>query len=249
MTFQLARALSFTCALVLIPNVIDGPAAAREISGRARVVDGDTLVLGKEKIRLDAIDAPETDQICLDAKGRRWTCGLAARNGLAARIRGEILTCSTRGVDLHGRTLAGCRAGATDLQRWMVRMGLAQSFVAYSRHYEPEETEARRALTGLWSGAFVSPWDWRRRSEDSKILGSVKPDPSGAKILRGLEHSEGPPVQGCRVKGNVSRGGSRIYHVPGMRDYGRTRISRAAGERWFCSAREAEAAGWRRAAR
>jgi len=51
----------------------------------------------------------------------------------------------------------------------------------------------------------------------------------------------------CRIKGNISTGGERIYHVPGQRYYGATRIDVLKGERWFCSEAEARAAGWRRA--
>ena len=55
------------------------------------------------------------------------------------------------------------------------------------------------------------------------------------------------PRQACVIKGNVSSSGERIYHVPGQRHYGATRISVAKGERWFCSEAEARRAGWRRA--
>jgi len=51
----------------------------------------------------------------------------------------------------------------------------------------------------------------------------------------------------CKIKGNVSTQGERIYHMPGDEYYDETRISASHGERWFCSAEEAEAAGWRRA--
>lgn len=51
----------------------------------------------------------------------------------------------------------------------------------------------------------------------------------------------------CNIKGNVNTQGERIYHMPGDEYYDETRISASHGERWFCSAREAEAAGWRRA--
>lgn len=51
---------------------------------------------------------------------------------------------------------------------------------------------------------------------------------------------------GCNIKGNVSTRGERIYHVPGQRYYNQTRISASHGERWFCSEKEARAAGWRR---
>lgn len=49
----------------------------------------------------------------------------------------------------------------------------------------------------------------------------------------------------CQIKGNISSRGERIYHVPGGAYYGRTKISPAKGERFFCSEAEAEAAGWR----
>jgi endonuclease YncB( thermonuclease family) len=56
--------------------------AAEGVSGVPRIVDGDTVEIGQAKIRLSGIDAPETDQICLDAKAQTWACGIAARDEL-----------------------------------------------------------------------------------------------------------------------------------------------------------------------
>ena len=74
----------------------------------------------------------------------------------------------------------------------------------------------------------MPPWEWRR----GKRLDAVAAD--GRK--------------GCRIKGNIGRGGKRIYHVPGGRWYDQTKIDRSKGERWFCSEGEAQDAGWRRSA-
>jgi ATP-dependent Lon protease len=60
-------------------------AQAADLSGVPRVVDGDTLAIGATKVRLEGIDAPETDQICLNANGVRWTCGIDARDRAAGR--------------------------------------------------------------------------------------------------------------------------------------------------------------------
>src|SRR5258706_13888797 len=68
-------------------------AEAASISGIPRVVDGDTLVVGATKVRLEGIDAPETDQICLDAKGDHWTCGIEAGDRLEAHIAGRVIAC------------------------------------------------------------------------------------------------------------------------------------------------------------
>lgn len=53
----------------------------------------------------------------------------------------------------------------------------------------------------------------------------------------------------CRIKGNISWGGERIYHVPGGKYYDATQIATGKGERWFCTEAEARAAGWRRSRR
>jgi endonuclease YncB( thermonuclease family) len=138
-----------------------------------RVVDGDTLVLGERHIRLEGIDSPETDQVCLDTDGRRWTCGITARENLAAHIAGHPVSCAPRGEDRYGRTLAVCSADREDLNAWMVREGLALAFTKYSREYIAEETTARKEEKGMWIGAFIAPWDWRDRNKNTVILGAL----------------------------------------------------------------------------
>ncbi len=70
---------------------------------------------------------------------------------------------------------------------------------------------------------------------------------AGAKVIAALSSAQtGPPSPDCAIKGNISSGG-RIYHVPGGAAYEKTQIDVAAGERWFCSEADAQAAGWRRA--
>lgn len=55
-------------------------------------------------------------------------------------------------------------------------------------------------------------------------------------------------LAGCNIKGNVSyNGGEKIFHTPGQAYYNETKIALLKGERWFCSAEDARAAGWRRA--
>ena len=50
----------------------------------------------------------------------------------------------------------------------------------------------------------------------------------------------------CRIKGNINvESGERVYHTPDSPWYERTEIDTEAGERWFCTEREAQAAGWR----
>lgn len=67
-------------------------------------------------------------------------------------------------------------------------------------------------------------------------VGEVVPDPTPA-----------PPCE--IIKGNISRNGEKIYHVPGGASYGQVKINEKAGEKFFCSEEEAVAAGWRKAQR
>ena len=97
---------------------------AANLTGGPRISDGDTLYIGSTKVRLDRIDAPETDQICLNGSGQRWTCGIEARDKLTAHIAGQDIKCLQSGYDFNWhRPLAVCYLGEEDLNAWMVQEG------------------------------------------------------------------------------------------------------------------------------
>lgn len=127
------------------------------LHGPARVADGDSLVLGGLRIRLEGIDAPELDQTCT-RDGGDYACGRQAREALARLVAGRAVSCESSGRDRYDRALARCTAGATELNRAMVEAGWAVAYGDYRR----EEAEARGAGRGLWAGAFERPQDWRR---------------------------------------------------------------------------------------
>lgn len=132
----------------------DGPAI--RIEGRARVVDGDSLVVGDERIRLRGIDAPELDQTCLRG-GDAYACGRDAREALAGLVGSHPVACAAREEDRYGRLVADCLVGASELGRAQVAAGWA---VAYG-DFEREEAAARAGGRGIWSGTFDRPRDWR----------------------------------------------------------------------------------------
>lgn len=139
-----------------------GPAPT--VTGFATVIDGDTLRIGREPIRIEGIDAPELRQTCRDAQGREWACGRVARQRLAEFIAGKKVTCTARGRDRYGRMLAVCAAGAiADLGGALVRAGYAVDYRRYSTAYAADARSARDERRGLWQGQFENPEDWRRR--------------------------------------------------------------------------------------
>jgi endonuclease YncB( thermonuclease family) len=235
-------------------------AYGQTLTGTATIIDADTIVIGSERIRFQGVDAPETDQICLDRRGAVWNCGIDARDGLIRRYIGARETsCVTNGKDVFGRWLATCSTSEGDLSAWLVREGLGVAFIRYSKAYVAEEATARSAQQGMWAGAFIAPWDWRSRTANTAILGSYKPAeiqerillPSTPQLQPKPSLSPRPQVQArraeCLIKGNINSTGDHIYHVPGQRYYNNTQINESKGERWFCTEQEAVAAGWLKA--
>jgi endonuclease YncB( thermonuclease family) len=123
---------------------------AANITGVPRIVDGDTLAISTTKVRLEGIDAPETDQFCLNATGVRWTCGIEARDQLIAHVAGREVSCTSSGIDAYKRTLATCRLAGEDLNGWMVQEGWALAYVKYSSKYVRDEDDAQTHQRGLW---------------------------------------------------------------------------------------------------
>ena len=241
----IALCLAMGLALLCLLLILTGLAQADIISGQAQIVDGDTLLIGDAKIRLDAVDAPETDQSCLDASGKLYTCGIMARDRLRARIGTAIVSCQIEGTDRYGRSLAVCFLGQVDLNRWLVSQGLALAYVQYSARYQVTEQAAKRDRNGMWAGAFIAPWDWRRRTAETTLLGvhAARANPAALSAIG----ARTPSVEDCAIKGNVNRQGDRIYFLPGNSAYGKVKMDKGLGERWFCTEQEAEAAGWRKA--
>ena len=140
------------------------PIASRApLVGRAWIVDGDSIRIDGVSIRLEGIDAPEWDQTCTDQDGRTWACGRAATRELKAYTRDQTLTCRPRAIDRYGRVVATCLLpDGADVNARLVRDGWAVVY-DFGRTYAAEESEAKAAKRGIWSGSFIYPSEWRRQ--------------------------------------------------------------------------------------
>jgi endonuclease YncB( thermonuclease family) len=194
--------------------------------GRVRVIDGDTIRVAGETVRLFAIDAPEIDQTCRRPDGAVWRCGVWARDEARRLFERRRASCAARERDRYGRIVATCTVEGQDMGAVLVSLGLARAYLRYSDRYAGIEKEAVVTGRGIFGSDMAAPEAHRAdgRTETAAPQGS------------------------CVIKGNIS-GNGRIYHLPGQEHYDGTRIDLSRGERWFCSEAEARAAGWRRARR
>ena len=214
-----------------VQPVIDppsGPLAGRApIVGNATVLDGDTIQINGQRIRLWGIDAFEAAQRCSGPDGDE-PCGARATHELDDMIGNHQVVCIYRDTDAYNRTVALCRVGALDLGASLVRKGLAVAFTRYALDYSPDEAEARANRVGAWAGSFTSPTDYRAGESDSVAVAQRTTADGGT----------------CLIKGNINREGERIYHMPTDPYYRWTNP-----EAMFCTEAEAQAAGFRRAGR
>jgi endonuclease YncB( thermonuclease family) len=124
--------------------LLTGLAVADTLTGRADIVDGDTIKIGGIPVRLYGIDAPEGRQTC-KRDGKTYNCGKEATKALANLIVGRSVQCEVIGKDDYGRALGVCTVADTELNRTMVRNGWALAFVKYSDRYASDQDAAEGA--------------------------------------------------------------------------------------------------------
>lgn len=128
-----------------------------EVAGFGEAVDGDSLKVAGQDIRLKGVDAPEISQWCFNRVGREYACGVAAKTWLRGHLQRGAVTCQIDGRDRYGRLLGICKRGDLALNAAMVREGIAVDY----GDYPSEQAQARRHKSGLWSGQFMVPSEYR----------------------------------------------------------------------------------------
>src|ERR1700692_3525549 len=227
--------------------------ASQSLAAGAIVRDGGTLQVAGVTYRLDGIDAPELDQICIDEHADAWACGVEARDQLSNLIGNRQVRCEDLGLGTtyKKRHIGICtvEGDSASLNQLVVRLGFALNFEPYARgRFREDEAAAKDNRRGLWKGCFVAPQEFRRGRKDGALLGdSCRTDKD--RQIRAVLFPDDPVMPpGCSIKGKLAlrarlTGKVGVYHLQGCRSY----PALTKPDRWFCSAEDAETEGFRKA--
>lgn len=138
--------------------------AAGPLIGGASVIDGDTIEIAGERIRLHGVDAPESWQKCQDDDGGTYRCGRESALALDYFLAASRPTrCELVERDRYDRLVSVCfRADGRQANRWLVESGNAVDWVRYSKGaYVTAQEESRTSGIGIWRGKFLLPCEAR----------------------------------------------------------------------------------------
>lgn len=217
------------------------------------VRDGSTLQLGNGTYRLDGVEAPAFDQLCIDDHADSWTCGIEARDQLTKLVGGRQVRCDDLGADplTKKRHIGICTVDGekTSLNQAMVKLGFALNLEpSVKGGFKDDEAAAKDSKLGLWKGCFVAPREFRLGRKDGALLGGSCRADRDREIRQALFPEDIAQPPGCSIKGKYAvrarvTGNLGIYHLQACRSYpGLTNP-----DRWFCSEEDAQGAGFRKA--
>jgi len=138
--------------------------SAEIIRGHVKIVDGDTVHIGKYKIRLHGIDAPELNQNCFYKKNI-WKCGKESKDFLINIIDNNEITCKIIDKDRYKRHIGICFKDNINLNKKIVLEGWAIAYRYYSKDYIIDEEIAKINKSGIWKGSFEEPYLFRKNNK------------------------------------------------------------------------------------
>lgn len=250
-SFAAARAFALVSFLAL-SGFLETSSPATALTASATVRDGNSIQLGDVTYRLDGVDAPELDQVCIDDHADPWTCGIEARDQLTKLIGGKPVRCDDVGPEKNfgkrHRAICTVEGDKVSLNEQLLKLGFAVGREPIKANVKRAAAEAKTASTGIWKGCFVAPQEFRTGKKDGALLGAACRADRDKEIRAVLFPEELTAPPSCAIKGKLAvrarvTGNIGIYHLRGCPSYAAT----TKPDRWFCSEDDAQASGFRKA--
>ena len=154
--------MRFLISILLCVMTLPAFAESRTaIIGAIQVIDGETLEIQNQRIKLWGVDAPELNQTCKNGQDAGYDCGKEAASALSQWLTElQPVRCEPRGNDNSGNTIAICYTSTgDDIASWMVRNGYAVDWPKYSNgFYGVSEKQAQSNKSGIWQHNEAAPW-------------------------------------------------------------------------------------------
>ena len=141
-------------------GAVEASESSNFICGRCWVVDADDISVEGERIRMAGIDAPESNQMAERWDGTTYPQGEVVKRMLCKKIGGKHVEVRIDGTDKYNRKIGTVFLNGEDINRWMVRNGLA--IAAYGDQYAQDQIVAKRLRKGMWADKVAyDPRCWK----------------------------------------------------------------------------------------
>lgn len=148
-----------------------------EVTAEVRVLDGDSIILDGDEIRLIGIDAPEYRQYCFTKDKDKYDCGEEAKKAMKNIVKDKIFVCNKIKKDIYDRHLSECFADDSNINVEMLRQGWAIIYYAEdNEEYMSAQNYAKDNKLGMWQGKFIKPEFFRMLNKNKGKTKSNKKD-------------------------------------------------------------------------
>lgn len=136
----------------------------KNFSGKTSVIDGDSIKVGRNEVRLFGLDAPEYNQTCFDEKNKEYACGQVSRDFLIELAQKRNVQCIYAERDKYDRFLSKCFVDGISINEELVKNGMAviYNFTESDDKMDALEESAKKQKLGIWRGAFQLPKEYRK---------------------------------------------------------------------------------------
>mgnify|MGYP002883784421 CR=1 FL=1 len=150
----------FFISIFLLKNL---NAEDKIIKGKAKVVNSDYIKIDKQTIILFGVEAMERPQKCY-INNELWPCWESGVRKLEEIVDLGETICFVKGKAKMNRVFAICETQNIELNRELIRSGLALARIKQSDLYIDDQRYAKENNLGIWRGKFIEPWKWRMQN-------------------------------------------------------------------------------------